>query len=116
MNERCPTTTPHQPHHWIDTDSNGYRCDGRVDVYPVGILWAFKDDQRKGWRRVRSQLTRAWAHVKAGRWHEARSIFNGYLAECPDMDGTHWHNCGRGWTKRAALRRVERLHREQATR
>lgn len=73
----------------------------RIDVYPVGLL---SDIKRK---RVRHGLRHyLWSYcIRGRRWRAARNHFNGYLAECYHGG----HNCGRGWTKRAALRRVRRL-------
>jgi hypothetical protein len=69
-------------------------------VYPVGVLDTFQ--RRKGWRTTRRYL----AHQIHNRnWRAVRNHFNGYLAE---HDG-HPHNAGRGWTRKAALRRVERI-------
>lgn len=72
-----------------------------VDVYPVGLL----SDIKRG--RVRHGLRRyLWAYcIKGRRWRSARNYFNGYLAE--HRHGGH--NAGRGWTKRAAVRRLDRL-------
>jgi hypothetical protein len=70
-------------------------------VYPVGLL---SDIKRKRVRYgVRHYL---WSYgIRGRRWRAVRNYFNGYLAE---HDG-HPHNAGRGWTKRAAVRRVERI-------
>jgi hypothetical protein len=77
---------------------------GAVDVYPVGL---FSDINRK---RVRYGLRHyLWSYcIKGRRWRAARNYFNGYLAE-HEHGG---HNAGRGWTKRAALRRVDRICRD----
>lgn len=73
----------------------------QVDVYPVGLLL---DIKRK---RVRYGLRRyLWSYcIRGRRWRAARMYFNGYLAE--HRHGGH--NAGRGWTRRAALRRMERI-------
>lgn len=70
-----------------------------TDIYPVGLLM----DLRR--RRVRSGLR--YLRYQAGRrnWRAVRNYFNGYLAE--HRHGGH--NAGKGWTKRAAARRVERV-------
>lgn len=69
-------------------------------VYPVGLL---ADIKRK---RVRHALRGyLWRQIKARNWRAVRNYFNGYLCE---HDG-HPHNCGSGWTKRAAIRRADRL-------
>lgn len=70
-------------------------------VYPVGL---FSDINR---RSVRYGITHyVWrCCIRERRWRALRNYFSGYLAE---HDG-HPHNAGRGWTQRAARRRVERL-------
>lgn len=70
-----------------------------TDVYPVGLFC----DWRYG--RLRAGLRYLHLQAKARNWRAVRNYFNGYLAE-HEHGG---HNAGRGWTKRAALRRVERL-------
>lgn len=70
-----------------------------VDVYPVGWLEACKS------RRLRAEWRYFKRWAREGNWRAVRNSFNGYLAE---HDG-HPHNCGRGWTKRAAVRRVNAL-------
>lgn len=92
-----------------------------TDTYPVGVLSTIQKIARaltepglKG-RRVylaryslrveRRYLTR---QIRNRNWRAVRNSFNGYLAE----HGGHPHNCGRGWTKRAAERRAERLCRK----
>ena len=80
--------------------------DAFCDVYPVGLFrdvwqaWIFREPHRirYGLRYLRTQAA-------ARNWRACRNYFNGYLAEhdgCP-------HNAGKGWTKRAARRRVERM-------
>lgn len=77
-----------------------------IDIYAVGLL---SDIKRKRVRRgLRSFL---WDYAIKGRnWRAARNYFNGYLAECQHGG----HNAGRGWTKRAALRRVIAIHDKSA--
>ena len=70
-----------------------------TDIYPVGLLM----DLRR--RRVRSGLRYLRHQAGAHNWRAVRNYFNGYLAE--HRHGGH--NAGKGWTKRAALRRVERI-------
>lgn len=74
----------------------------KTDVYPVGAL----RDARAN--RLRSGVRHyLWRYaIRGRRWRSARNYFNGWLAE---HEGCH-HNAGRGWTKRAARRRVERIH------
>ena len=72
-------------------------------VYPVGML---RDVQHHG---IKRGLRRSWRYLlyqaKRRNWRAVRNSFNGYLAE----HDNHPHNCGKGWTRRAAERRVERL-------
>lgn len=79
-----------------------------TDVYPVGLL---RDIKRK---RVRYGLRNyLWVYcVRGRRWRAARNYFNGYLAEHRHGE----HDAGRGWTKRAALRRVEHICLTRGTR
>ena len=72
-----------------------------TDVYPVGLL---KDVQ---YHRLRYGLRHyVWGYcIKGRRWRALRNYFNGYLAEHRGCA----HNAGRGWTKKAALRRVRTL-------
>lgn len=72
-------------------------------IYPVGALHDFKNG-----RLLRGIKGYLWHQVRAGNWRAVRNYFNGYLAE---HDG-HPHNCGRGWTRATAERRVERLCRD----
>ena len=73
-----------------------------IEVYPVGFLEDFKR------KRVRSGIKNYLLYqIKQRNWRAVRSYFNGYLAEwhyCPE--GVRHTKCGRGWTKRAALRRL----------
>ena len=72
-----------------------------TDIYPVGLL---SDIKRRRVRRGVSSFLIGYC-IRGRRWRSARNYFNGYLAE---HEGCH-HNAGKGWTKRAAVRRVERL-------
>lgn len=61
-------------------------------VYAVGLLRDWKM-YRNGNRSLKTTLywfSKSWAR---------RSYYNGYLAETEDK-----HRCGRGWTRKAALR------------
>jgi hypothetical protein len=74
-----------------------------ISTYPVGLLW----DIRR--RRVRSGLSYIRGRIADRNWRAVRNYFNGYLAEwhyCPD--GVNHYRCGRGWTRKAALRRLGR--------
>lgn len=72
-----------------------------IETYPVGL---FRDLQQ---RRLRYGIAYLKSRVKARNWRAVRSYFNGYLAEWhyPPEGMQHTH-CGRGWTRRAALRRL----------
>lgn len=75
-------------------------CSG-IEAYPVGLLANIKQGRLIHSRRyLVSQL-------KAKNWKAIRNHLNGYLAEwhyCPE--GVKHYRCGRGWTKRAAIRRL----------
>lgn len=94
-----------------------------IDVYPVGALrevqaaWRVFVTRRRelpaiARRHTRRNLLRflkvhVWRNVRRRRWHELKSAFNGYLAEpTPFPEGVT--RCGSGWTKRRALRSLER--------
>lgn len=92
-----------------------------VDVYAVGVLRTLQVVGRaltvrhpdlRGRRLiiVRKSVSSQWRYIwvyciKGRRWRALRNTFNGYLAE--HRHGGH--NAGRGWTKRAAIRRADRL-------
>lgn len=73
-----------------------------IGTYPVGLL---SDIKR---RRVRRGLRRyLWRQIKSRNWRAVRNYFNGYLAEWHYRpDGVRLTHCGRGWTRRAAIRRL----------
>lgn len=71
-------------------------------VYPVGVL---SDWQHHRWQGLRRSARYIRHQLQRRDWHAVRNTFNGYLAE---HDGCA-HNCGRGWTQRAASRRAQRL-------
>lgn len=83
-----------------------------IATYPVGF---FRDVQilnrrlrHPGGFYTRRQAFRSFA-VWFGRSWRRRSYWNGFLAEwhyCPE--GVRHTRCGRGWTRRAALRRLGR--------
>lgn len=91
-----------------------------TDTYPVGVLHTLqrigrvltvRSDLLRG-RRLKlakgfaiSELRYLRTQIKAREWRAVRNSFNGYLAE--HQHGGH--NAGRGWTKRAAERRVARI-------
>ena len=91
-----------------------------AEVYPVGVLrmiqaigraLTVRDASLQGKRVgiVRHELRKEWRYLRhqigARNWRAVRNSFNGYLAE----HDNHPHNCGRGWTRRAAIRRVDRM-------
>lgn len=84
-----------------------------TDTYPVGVLSTLQiaiGAVRAGRRKYAAQKVRGeWRYIKrqarARNWRAVRNSFNGYLAE--HQHGGH--NAGKGWTKRAAQRRVERI-------
>lgn len=87
-------------------------CHG-IEAYPVGFLHDLKGLKNRLWAIDRGifHMTRrdAWRFFlrSIGRSWRRRSYWNGYLAEwhyCPE--GVRHTKAGRGWTKRAALRRL----------
>jgi hypothetical protein len=95
-----------------------------VDTYRVGFLY----DVWFLWRRLTLRQPRrlgpydvgAWRsflyglrtgtieRIREGNWRALRNYFNGWLAEHPDGQSS----AGRGWTQRAALRRLRRIRGE----
>jgi hypothetical protein len=73
-----------------------------IEAYPVGLLSDIK--HRRVWRGVRGYVV---PQMRRRNWRAVRNYFNGYLAEWhyPPAEVTHTR-CGRGWTKRAAIRRL----------
>jgi hypothetical protein len=107
-----------------------YDSDLRIDVYPVGVLadlrhawryltvrrfpaavgaptWAWRVDRaRTSLRHIRQTVVR---HVRVRNWRALKNTFNGYLAEPDEFPpGDYRRQCGTGWTKRRALRSLER--------
>lgn len=94
------------------------------DTYPVGVLKMLQISGRalthpglRGKRLaiVRREFRSEWRFIigyciKGRRWRALRNTFNGYLSE--HRHGGH--DAGRGWTMRAAQRRVERICRASA--
>jgi hypothetical protein len=99
----------------------------KVDVYPVGALAAVQAVWRSyrpsvaaqvgpdqlarmrqwAWHRLVSELSALGYRLRHRRWRDAKNIFNGYLAEpTPFPEGLT--RCGSGWTKRRALRSLQR--------
>lgn len=84
-----------------------------MSVYTVG----FYSHLKHAWhsRRYRPYLKRmssyVWYQFKRRNWRAIRNYFNGYLAE-PTPFPLGLHKCGRGWTKKAALRSLNRRARK----
>lgn len=78
-----------------------------IDVYPVGLL----ADLRFLYgtvRRAPRHTPEAWRKLTNG-WRQSwrqQSYWNGYLAE-PKVDNA-WRRAGHGWTRRRAVRSLER--------
>lgn len=73
-----------------------------IEVYPVG-MW--HDWKLRKLGKMTSGAKYLRAQIGKRNWRAVRNYFNGYLAEwhyCPE--GVNHTKCGRGWTKRAALR------------
>lgn len=98
-----------------------------IDVYRVGVLavgWrllrAYRtdlgyDDPRKvrrwAWRNARAEARTVARHIRTRKWRELKNDFNGYLAEPYDWPAG-LTRCGTGWTRRRALRSLERRARQ----
>jgi hypothetical protein len=75
-----------------------------IGTYPVGLLLDIKSGKLHYGLKVY-----LWGQIKRRNWRAVRNYFNGYLAEwhyCPD--GVRHYRCGKGWTRRAALRSLGR--------
>jgi hypothetical protein len=75
-----------------------------IDIYPVGLL---HDWQHRKIRPLRKAMGYPRRQLRARNWRALRNYLNGYLAE-PRNWPPGVTRCGRGWTKRAALRRLNR--------
>ena len=72
-----------------------------IEAYPVGLLRDWK------LRKIKSGVRYLKIQIKRRSWRAVRSYFNGYLAEWHyPPEGMKHYKCGRGWTKRAAIRRL----------
>lgn len=96
----------------------------KIDVYPVGWLKAIlgvwraytrhlpadarRPIRRHALRALRGQLSNTVRHARNRRWRELKNEFNGYLAE-PTPLPAGLRRCGSGWTKRRAVRRLDRM-------
>lgn len=77
-----------------------------IDVYPVGVLEAWKQ------RRMPNYARYLKFQLRKRNWRAIRNAFNGYLAEPRDWpEGLT--RCGSGWTKRRALDDLERRIKRQ---
>jgi hypothetical protein len=90
-----------------------YESTRHVSVYPVGWLGTFQRAWRalvilhspgRAWRQIRQELRYCRRQFKHRNWRALRQTLNGYLAE-HEYAGTR---CGHGWTRRRALRDLER--------
>lgn len=79
-----------------------------ISIYPVGVLRALKMTTRsRDPRYLHREANYLRRRIAARNWRAVRNSFNGYLAEWDyPPEGVNHHRCGRGWTKRAALRRL----------
>lgn len=97
-----------------------------VDVYPVGILRSMIDSRNNlrawfwhaaatrpvpGYLRLTLRLMRS--QIEQRKWHDLRNNFNGFLAEPLTWPaGGTLHRCGSGWTRKRAIRDLERRYRK----
>lgn len=85
----------------MTTVVDGLRC----DVYPVGLWLDVRTHgvvmgAAKTLRYVRYQ-------ARARNWRAIRNTFNGFLCE-PSPFPANLTRCGKGWTRRSAIRSLER--------
>lgn len=91
-----------------------------IDVYPVGVLSSVRRlwrvythpslppvARRHAWRHLRADVRRTLTLARNGEWRNLKNHFNGYLAEPTPLPGG-LRRCGSGWTRRRALRSLER--------
>lgn len=73
-----------------------------IATYPVGLL----HDIRNG-RKFRTMRGYLLYQIERKNWRAVRNYFNGYLAEWHyPPDGVLIHRCGKGWTRKKAVRRL----------
>jgi hypothetical protein len=82
-----------------------------LDVYPVGIFRDFINSRRlkklgKS-KKYQLHLNDIRVHIRKKEWHSIKSTFNGYLAEL-DPWPENMQCCGTGWTRRRAVRDIQR--------
>jgi hypothetical protein len=80
-----------------------------VDIYPVGVLTELirgnrTKEYRTSLRSIRRTIKREF---KNRDWHALKSSFNGFLAK-PDVMPGKLTRCGSGWTRRRALKDLQR--------
>lgn len=86
-----------------------------VHVYPVGVLKVMlgigrsiraRDRRALGFAlaKVRAEFRYLLGRVRERNWRAFRNAFNGYLAEDEELP-----RAGHGWTKKRALRDLERV-------
>jgi hypothetical protein len=92
-----------------------------VDVYPVGVLSDIQAAWRAltvlhrpnvAWYYLRNARRHVWRHVRNHEWRDLRQTFNGYLAEPSPWPSPALRRCGRGWTRKRALRNLNRRIRQ----
>ncbi len=86
-----------------------------IDVYPIGWLStaeivrsALKSgNYRYAWGRTKQQAVFNLEWAREGKWRTVLGSFYGYLAE-PNPWPPGLKTCGRGWTRKAAIRSLKR--------
>jgi hypothetical protein len=87
-------------------------ADDKIDVYAVGLWRDLRQFRASGHRprrvrRLARSLRYPFRQARARNWRAVRNYFNGYLAE-PYTMPPGVTRCGRGWTRRGALKDWER--------
>lgn len=86
-----------------------------VHIYAVGLLDHLRTvrgtwkhlGRREAIRTLRHRLGYLRHQIRARNWRAVRNYFNGYLAE-PLTHDEAWTRCGHGWTRKRALRDLNR--------
>jgi hypothetical protein len=86
----------------IETPDNNFLI---VTIYPVGLWLEARETRRR--KRWCFHFKSMWRQIKRREWRNVKNSFNGYLAE-PDIFPHGLHRCGSGWTRRRALRDLQR--------
>lgn len=83
-------------------------------VYPVGLWRDWRQyraspprRRRAGRAAVRRSVATPVRYAWRGEWRQAKNHLNGWLAE-PDPFPPQLVRCGSGWTRRRALRDLDR--------